>query len=178
MAFRAAQTGHLLLSTLHTNDAISAVTRLLDLRIEPNIITSSLLGVHAQRLVRKLCANCKEEDDPADAVLKEFFDVLPADLRWYRGKGCPQCHFSGYKGRIAVAELWVPSADDMALINKRAPFDHIQASALHSTILMAEDAVEKLRAGNTTLEELRRVLPQASIEQFRTVVSKGIETVA
>jgi type II secretory ATPase GspE/PulE/Tfp pilus assembly ATPase PilB-like protein len=166
MAFRAAQTGHMLLSTLHTNDAISTVTRLLDLNIEANIITSSLLGVLAQRLLRRVCEHCKEDYLPSEELLKEFFSVPPADVRWMKGKGCPQCNFTGYKGRLAVAELWTPSEDDMALINKHAPFDEIKASAQKSTILMAEDAMEKLRAGKTTLEELIRTLPYSSIEQF------------
>jgi type IV pilus assembly protein PilB len=167
MALRAAQTGHMLLSTLHTNDAISAVTRLLDLNIEGNMITSSLLGVHAQRLVRKVCEQCKEEYMPTVELLKEFFMVPPPDFVWSRGKGCPQCNFTGYKGRMAVAELWTPSEADIVLINKGVPFDEIKASAQKSTILMAEDAMEKLRAGKTTLEELMRTLPYSSIEQFR-----------
>jgi type II secretory ATPase GspE/PulE/Tfp pilus assembly ATPase PilB-like protein len=166
MAFRAAQTGHMLLSTLHTNDAISAVTRLLDLNIEANMITSSLLGVHAQRLVRRVCEHCKEDYMPSEELLKEFFSVPPADVRWLKGKGCPQCNFTGYKGRMAVAELWTPSEDDIVLINKGVPFDEIKASAQKNTILMAEDAMEKLRAGKTTLEELMRTLPYSSIEQF------------
>jgi type IV pilus assembly protein PilB len=174
MAFRAAQTGHMLLSTLHTNDAISAVTRLLDLNIEANMITSSLLGVHAQRLVRKVCDHCKEDYVPADDLLKEFFSTPPADLRWMRGKGCPQCNFTGYKGRMAVAELWTPSEEDIMLINKHVPFDEIKASAQGSTILMAEDAMEKLQAGKTTLEELLRTLPYSSIEQFRRVTASLI----
>jgi type IV pilus assembly protein PilB len=167
MALRAAQTGHMLLSTLHTNDAISAVTRLLDLNIEANMITSTLLGVHAQRLVRKVCEHCREDYMPTEELLKEFFTTPPAELRWSRGKGCPQCNFTGYKGRMAVAELWTPSEDDIVLINKGAPFDEIKASAQKSTLLMAADAMEKLRAGKTTLEELMRTLPYSSIEQFR-----------
>ncbi len=167
MAFRAAQTGHMLLSTLHTNDAISAVTRLLDLNIEANMITSSLLGVHAQRLVRKICAQCKEEYMPSHELLSEFFNVPPIDLRWCRGKGCPHCNFTGYNGRLAVAELWTPSEEDMVLINKGVPFDEIKTSTVKSTILMAEDAMEKLREGKTNLEELCRTLPYSSIEQFR-----------
>lgn len=167
MAFRAAQTGHMLLSTLHTNDAISAVTRLLDLNIEANMITSSLLGVHAQRLVRKVCDQCKEDYMPSEELLKEFFSIPTVDFRWSRGKGCPQCNFTGYKGRMAVAELWTPSEDDIVLINKGVPFDEIKASAQKSTILMAEDAMEKIQAGKTTLEELMRTLPYSGIEQFR-----------
>ncbi|MGH8070750.1 MAG: GspE/PulE family protein [Candidatus Entotheonellia bacterium] len=167
MAFRAAQTGHMLLSTLHTNDAISAVTRLLDLNIEANMITSSLLGVHAQRLVRKVCEPCKEDYMPSGELLKEFFSIPPADFRWMKGKGCPQCNFTGYKGRMAVAELWTPSEEDIVLINKGVPFDEIKANAQKSTILMAEDAMEKLQDGKTTLEELMRTLPYSGIEQFR-----------
>jgi len=167
MAFRAAQTGHMLLSTLHTNDAISTVTRLLDLNIEANIITSSLLGVLAQRLIRKVCEHCKEDYLPSAELLKEFFSAQPTDILWMKGKGCPQCNFTGYKGRLAVAELWTPSEDDMVLINKHVPFDEIKSSAQKSTILMAEDAMEKLRAGKTTLEELMRTLPYSNIEQFR-----------
>jgi type IV pilus assembly protein PilB len=166
MAFRAAQTGHMLLSTF-TNDAISTVTRLLDLTIEANMITSSLLGVHAQCLVRKICGQCKDEYMPSGELLREFFIVPPAGFRWYKARGCPHCNFTGYKGRMAVAELWTPSEEDRTLINKGAPFDVIRASALNSTILMAEDAMEKLREGKTNLEELRRTLPYSSIEQFR-----------
>jgi type II secretory ATPase GspE/PulE/Tfp pilus assembly ATPase PilB-like protein len=167
MAFRAAQTGHMLLSTLHTNDAISAVTRLLDLNIEANMITSSLLGVLAQRLVRRVCDQCKEDYMPSEELLKEFFSAPPIDFRWLRGKGCPHCNFTGYKGRMAVAELWTPNEDDIVLINKGVRFDEIKASAQKSTILMAEDATEKIQAGKTTLEELMRTLPYSSIEQFR-----------
>jgi type II secretory ATPase GspE/PulE/Tfp pilus assembly ATPase PilB-like protein len=171
MAFRAAQTGHMLLSILHTNDAISAVTRLLDLNIEANMITSSLLGVHAQRLVRKVCDQCKEDYMPSEHLLKEFFNTPPANFHWSRGKGCPQCNFTGYKGRMAVAELWTPSEDDIVLINKGVPFDEIKASAQKSTILMAEDAMEKIQASKTTLEELMRTLPYSSIEQFRRFIN-------
>jgi type IV pilus assembly protein PilB len=125
------------------------------------------LGVHAQRLVRKVCEQCKEDYMPSEELLKEFFTAPPTDFHWSKGKGCPQCNFTGYKGRMAVAELWTPSEDDMVLINKGVPFDEIKASAQRSTILMAEDAMEKLQAGKTTLEELIRTLPYSSIEQFR-----------
>lgn len=167
LAFRAAQTGHLVVSTLHTNDAVSAVTRLLDLGVDRNVVTSALSGVLAQRLVRKNCQHCRKEYVPVESLLEEFFDELSADLRWYRGSGCAYCNFTGYKGRIAVAELWVPSNNDILLINKRAPFDEIVASARKSTISMAEDVRERLRDGSTSLEELIRTLPYASLHQFR-----------
>lgn len=167
MAFRAAQTGHLLLSTLHTNDAISAVTRLIDLGIDPNLVSSSLLGVLAQRLVREICFQCREQYMPSDELLREFFVVPPTHIRWYKGRGCPRCHFTGYRGRVAVAELWIPNENDIILINKGAPFDEIRASSYNSTVFMAEDVKDKLYAGKTTLDELIRTLPYSSVYQFR-----------
>lgn len=169
MAVRAAQTGHLVLSTLHTNDAIGAIPRLLDLKIEANLITSCLLGVLSQRLVRKVCANCKEEYTPAVDLMQEFFEQPPAGIRWYKGRGCAQCNSAGYKGRMVAAELWVPSDEDIVLINKAAPFDDIKRSSYKSTLLMAQDMWEKLRDGQTNLEELIRILPYASIHQFRHI---------
>lgn len=167
LAFRAAQTGHLVLSTLHTNDALGAVTRLKDLGVETSVCTSSLLGVMAQRLVREICWNCKQEAAPADSLLRAAFDVPPPDLRWYRGAGCATCHHTGYKRRVAVIELWTPSLDDVLLINQGAPFDTIAASATRSTYSMASDALAKLREGRTTLEELMRVLPPSALRELR-----------
>jgi type IV pilus assembly protein PilB len=172
MAFRAAQTGHMLLSTLHTNDAVSAITRLLDLKIDRALITSSLLGVVAQRLTRENCRSCKEEYEPTEQVMREFFNDSPPALRWYRGRGCSECGFTGYKGRLCVGELWIPSDIDILLINKGAPFDEVRASALFSTITMAEDIADKLTQGRTTLEELVRTLPYSSLADFRHVFKR------
>ena len=91
MAFRAAQTGHLLLSTLHTNSAIATLPRLLDLGIESSLIASSLIGVLSQRLVRKVCTQCRQEDMPSQKLLDEFFKKVPSDLTFYRGAGCGAC---------------------------------------------------------------------------------------
>ncbi len=168
MAFRAAQTGHLLFSTLHTNTAVTSLTRLLDLRADPNLIASSLLGVLSQRLVRKICTVCREEYLPSETILREFYGVPPAGVRWYRGRGCPTCNFTGYKGRMAVAELWVPSENDVILISKGAPFDEIRESAKSSTLSMADDVREKLIEGSTNLEELIRTLPYSAIYDFRS----------
>ncbi len=167
LAFRAAQTGHLVLSTLHTNDAVSSVTRLLDLKIDPSLITSSVLGVLSQRLVREVCRDCKEEYRPSEELLREFFSVPPPDLRWYRGRGCRTCDSKGYKGRMPVGELWIPSDRDVLLINKGAPFDEIRASSYDNTIFMVEDLHERLQDGRTNLEELIRMLPYSSVYQFR-----------
>lgn len=167
LSFRAAQTGHLVLSTLHTTDALSAVTRLKDLGVDTSVCTSSLLGVIAQRLVREICWNCKHEALPADSLLRAAFEAPPRDLRWFRGAGCAACHHTGYKRRLALIELWVPSLDDVLLINQEEPFDAIAASSRRSTYSMATDALAKLREGRTTLEELLRVLPPSAIRELR-----------
>jgi type IV pilus assembly protein PilB len=171
MAFRAAQTGHLLLSTLHTNDAVGSVTRLLDLRVDANLLTSCLLGVLSQRLVREICRACRVESAPPERLLSEFFDAPPASLRWYRGKGCPACNMTGYRGRMVVAELWVPSEEDIILINKGAPFEQVRESARASTLSMGDDAWRKLQAGRTNLEELIRTLPYACLRGLRATAA-------
>ena len=169
IAFRGAQTGHFLLSSMHTNDAVSAVTRLRDLGIEANLITGSLVGVLSQRLVRKVCKSCREEYTPPDELMAEFFPEKVPSFTWYKGTGCSECNLSGYKGRMPVAELWSPSEKDIILINKDAPFDEIKASAAKTTITMADEAMEKLRQGVTNLEELIRVLPYSNVELFRKI---------
>jgi type IV pilus assembly protein PilB len=170
LAFRAAQTGHLIISTLHSNDAIGAVTRLKDLGVDANVCTSSLIGVMAQRLVREICWNCKHEYTPPESLLYEVFDVPPSHFTWYRGLGCVACHHTGYRGRIALVELWRPSDEDVRLINQRAPLDEVRASAERTTLCMADDALTRLREGRTTLDELRRVLPHSTLRQIRATV--------
>jgi type IV pilus assembly protein PilB len=174
MAFRAAQTGHLLLSTLHTTQAVGAVSRLLDLGVDRNLITSSLLGVMGQRLIRMVCPECRVPCEPAGELVAEVFgERLPPDIQFARGRGCPRCNLTGYQGRTAVGELWTPTEQDIHLINKGAPFDELRRSAGGNTISMAEDVTERLCAGQTTLEELMRSLPYASIAQFRELASRG-----
>jgi type IV pilus assembly protein PilB len=176
MAFRAAQTGHLVLSTLHTNDSISSVTRLLDLGVDPSLVASCLLGVLSQRLVRQICPSCKMNYVPAEEIVREFFHVPPTDMAWFKGRGCAQCNHTGYRGRVALAELWTPSDEDVILINKGVGVDELRKSANGSTILMAEEAAEKLLAGQTNLEELIRTLPFSAIQQFRRLVSHRFTT--
>lgn len=167
MAFRAAQTGHLLLSTLHTNTAIGCIPRLLDLKIDPNTLASSLIGVVGQRLVRRVCVKCKAEYTPSDELLREFFESPPVDFRFQRGQGCPDCNYTGYRGRMTIVELWVPSEEDVVAITKSASMDEIRTSARNSTMSMADNVVAALTEGQTTLEELIRVLPYSSIYEFR-----------
>jgi type IV pilus assembly protein PilB len=167
MAFRAAQTGHLLLSTLHTNSAAGAIARLMDMRVDPNTIASSLNGVLGQRLVRKICDRCRAEYEPSRQLLREFFTERPPGLRFYRGVGCGACRQTGYRGRVTVVELWTPNAEDLVLINKSAPIEDIRASARKSTLSMAENAWHLLREGRTSMEELVRMLPYEAIADFR-----------
>jgi type IV pilus assembly protein PilB len=171
MALRAAMTGHLLLSTLHTSDAVSVVSRLADLGVEPTLIGASLAGALSQRLVRTVCTECCETYTPAPELLREFFDQTPTNLKWHRGRGCHKCDFSGYKGRRIVAELWLPSNRDIILINKSAPRDELLESAAGSTYSMAENAMQLLQEGVTNLEELMRTLPYATIDKMRSLVA-------
>jgi len=169
LAFQAAQTGHLVLSTLHTNDAISALTRLADLGVEPNLIASSLLGVVAQRLVRQVCAECREPYVPSSELLSNLFEAPPVDIAWQHGRGCRACNFTGYKGRLLLAELWSPTDGDIVLINRGAANEDIRTRARSTMRSMAEDAAEKLRDGRTSLEELIRALPHATLRGLRSV---------
>lgn len=169
MALRAAMTGHLLLSTLHTSDAVSAVARLMDLKVEPTLIGASLIGVLAQRLVRTICRDCREPYKPPVELMREFFDQPPA-FKFFRGRGCQLCDFSGYRGRRLVAELWTPSESDIILINKSAPRTELVDSAATSTFSMAESAMQMLENGATNLEELMRMLPYSTIYRFRDLV--------
>jgi type IV pilus assembly protein PilB len=171
LAFRAAQTGHLVVSTLHTNDAVSAIARLSDLGVERTVSTSSLLGVLAQRLVREICWNCKEEYEPPPTQLESMFELVPRDVRWYRGRGCPKCHQTGYRRRLVLAELWTPGADDVLLINENAPFDAILQAARKNTYSLATDGMAKLREGRTTLDEILRALPPPALRELRSIVS-------
>jgi type IV pilus assembly protein PilB len=168
MAFRAAQTGHLLLSTLHTNTAAGAIARLMDMKVDPNTVASSLMGVVGQRLVRQICRECMTEYEPSRQLLREFFaDRPPVGLRFQRGAGCLACRHTGYRDRLTAVELWVPSDEDIVLINKCAPIEDIRASARKNTLSMAESAWLLLRDGRTSLEELVRVLPYEVIADFR-----------
>jgi type IV pilus assembly protein PilB len=160
IALEAAQTGHLLLSTVHTNDAPATISRLLDLEIEPFLIASALIGILAQRLVRKPCPSCVAPTVPsADAVEKVGGPArLPADAKWVIGPGCPECKQSGYKGRLAIHELLVVNEEVRDLISKRAPEHAIRNAARNSGMrTLLEDGIAKAAQGLTTLDEVVRV---------------------
>jgi len=174
MAFRAAQTGHLLLSTLHTTTAVEAVTRLRDLGIDSNTIASTLTGVLGQRLARKVCSECRQPYQPSKTLLEEL--PLTRHLgswKLFKGTGCAKCNFTGYSGRLMVGELWIPSQDDALLIAKGANIDEVAVSATASTYTMAQCASRLLVDGVTNIEELVRVMPYPAIRQM-----VGLEPVA
>jgi type II secretory ATPase GspE/PulE/Tfp pilus assembly ATPase PilB-like protein len=167
LAFRAAQTGHLVLSTLHANDAISALPRLLDLGVDANLIASSLLGVLSQRLAREVCSKCRESYAPPRELLEETLGSSHVGVEWFRGAGCVACNYTGYHGRMVLSELWTPNDADIVLINKGAPFEEVRESARKTTLSMADDVAEKLAHGRTNLEELIRALPHSALRQLQ-----------
>jgi type IV pilus assembly protein PilB len=168
MAFRAAQTGHLLLSTMHTNSAIETIPRLLDLKVDSSLIGSLLNGVISQRLLRKVCSECSVPYAPPPEEVAALFSSVPDDVTFAMGEGCEACGFTGFRGRMVVADLWVPDEQDVVLIMRQAPITELRRSAERTTISMAEDAHQHLRAGRTTITELLRVLPHPVIVDHRT----------
>lgn len=161
IAIEAALTGHLVLATLHTNDAPGAVTRLIDMGIEPFLIASSVIGVLAQRLLRLICPKCKEAyTPPRDAVKRLGMNIEEgSEVTFYRGRGCEQCKGTGYKGRIGIFEL-MPVTDKVRdLILAKASSYSVKEAAIEAGMkTLREDALEKILLGLTTLEESLRVI--------------------
>ncbi len=158
ISIQAALTGHLVFSTLHTNDAPGAITRLQDMGAEPYLLASVLSGVLAQRLVRRICQSCRtpHEPDPADLLAIGVTDVQGAQL--YRGEGCDACRKTGYKGRVGIYELFTITEDIRSLILRRAATNEIRRAAVEGgMVTLREDGWAKARAGLTTIEEILRV---------------------
>lgn len=167
IAVQAALTGHLVLSTLHTNDAPSSFTRLIDMGVEPFLVSSSLLGVLAQRLIRKVCDKCRDFITPSEEVLKSLGleDKIGLDIKLAKGKGCKLCNQTGYKGRIGIYELLRNSQEVAQLVLARSSADQIREKATKLGMrTLREAAIEKLLAGVTSAEEVFRVTQQAEIE--------------
>ena len=160
IALEAAQTGHLLLSTLHTNDAPSTISRLLDLGIEPFLISSAVIGIFAQRLVRRPCPSCTIPQPPSSDLIEKAGGAaqLPADGHWVAGRGCAECAESGYAGRLAIHELLLVTDEVRELISKRAP-DHAIRKAARAAGMrtLMEDGISKAAQGLTTLAEVLRL---------------------
>ena len=162
IAIEASLTGHLVLSTLHTNDAPSAVVRMTDMGVEPYLISATVIGVLAQRLGRRNCANCKEPYEVKQSDLRRFgFNVEDpeATVTLYRGKGCEECKFTGFRGRVGVYELMRMNAEIAELVVRRAPPNDIKmaakANGMHE---LREDGLLKILSGTTTPEEIMRVI--------------------
>jgi len=165
IAVRASLTGHLVFSTLHTNDAPSAVTRLIDMNIEPFLVSSCLEGVIAQRLVRRICPACKTEDQPDDIIVQEIAALLPersVGATYYKGKGCPECNFTGYRGRIAIVETMILNDILRGLVVHQRPSNEIKAKAIeHGMVTLRTDGWGRVLDGITTVDEVLRVARKA-----------------
>ncbi|MBU0727674.1 GspE/PulE family protein, partial [Patescibacteria group bacterium] len=170
IAVRAALTGHLVLSTIHTNSAVGTLTRITDMGVKPFLITSSIRGIISQRLVRKVCEYCKEEYTPepqiAEDIKKELAGVSDKDLdpklieniTLYKGKGCDKCNNLGYKGRTAVFEILEMDRDVAGLVLKNSPDDVMEEKAKENGMLtLKQDGFIKALKGFTSLEEIYRI---------------------
>ena len=159
IAIRASLTGHLVFSTLHTNDAASALTRLLNMGIEPFLVSSSVVAILAQRLVRVICPKCKEKYIPSQEVLKDL--KLTPKVGFYRGKGCMKCKNTGFVGRIGIYELLVINEEIKNMITAKKSANDIKKMAISlgmSTLF--DDGLGKLKSGTTTVEEMLRVVEE------------------
>ena len=158
IAIQAALTGHLVLSTLHTNDAISAVTRILDMGIEEYLVSGALVAIQAQRLVRKICTHCKRETVLPEKLLQDVRQYLPENPVFFKGEGCKECGHSGYKGREMISEVLTISETLSRMIARNASKEEMTKQAVEEGFIsMFEDGVHKALEGKTTIEEIYRV---------------------
>lgn len=158
VAVRASLTGHLVLSTLHTNDSLGTITRLVDMGVEPFLVASSLTGVVAQRLVRKVCRDCASEQAPTQREIEIFAKRGLSIDKVVRGRGCGTCNMTGYKGRLAIHELLMLSDEMKRVIMNNEPFSKLRDLAIkNKTIFLIDDGLLKVKQGLTTTEEILRV---------------------
>ncbi|MBA7494922.1 hypothetical protein ES702_05500 [subsurface metagenome] len=160
IAVQAALTGHIVLSTLHTNDAPSSVIRLIDMGIEPFLISSSVIGIIAQRLVRRICPKCKKEIKitPDMKKILDEYEISSNEITLYKGEGCPYCKDTGYKGRVAIFELIVITENIRDLINKNVTTGKLREAAVKEGMCqLREDGIKKVCEGITTIDEVLRV---------------------
>jgi type IV pilus assembly protein PilB len=172
IAMQAAQTGHLVLSTLHTDDAPSVVTRLMDIGTEPYVIAGALVGVVAQRLVRRLCVNCRRQYTPPSETLRalNISDTDASAIPFYKSVGCDQCSHTGYRGRIGIYEVMRVTDKLRRAIASRASEGQIRDAAVASgMVTLGEDGLSKVKSGITTPEELLRVVTE--VREVRTLCS-------
>ena len=156
IAMRAAITGHLVFSTIHTNDAVSSINRLIDMGIEPYMVSTAVVGVISQRLVRRICTNCRKAYEP-DEFDKEQLKLEPGQ-KLYKGEGCTECNGSGYKGRIAIHEIICMTKGMKLLLEKRAPEEDMRVQAVSEGTQMLFDSAKALvLEGISTVDEMNRV---------------------
>jgi type IV pilus assembly protein PilB len=172
IAMQAAQTGHLVLSTLHTDNAPSVVTRLMDIGAESYVIASALVGVVAQRLVRRLCVHCRRQYTPPADTLRSLniADADAAAIPFYKSVGCDQCNHTGYRGRIGIYEVMRVTDKLRRLITVKSTEDQLREAAVAGgMITLGEDGLAKVKSGITTPEELLRVVTE--VREMRTLCS-------
>ena len=146
------------LSTLHTNDSPGAITRLIDLGVAPYLVSASLIAVLAQRLVRKICPNCKEEYEPSHSIRRTIKEWSGTEPSFYRGLGCKKCRNTGYIGRIAIHEMFIPDDKILDMVTEDVPLKQLRAAAVDNGMVPLHlDGVEKVAAGITTVDEILRV---------------------
>lgn len=178
LAVHAALTGHVVLSTLHTNDSLGAIPRLIDMKVEPFLISSSLRAVVAQRLVRKICSNCREEAKLGELAKEEMLSVLNQipeaekkarkitdEIKIWKGKGCPKCGGTGMKGRIGIFEVFYVDEEVAEMLSGKVDEEKLRQIALkQGTITMKQDGIIKALKGLTTLEEVERVTEEGFLQ--------------
>ncbi|HHD79927.1 MAG TPA: general secretion pathway protein GspE, partial [Epsilonproteobacteria bacterium] len=158
IAIQAALTGHLVLSTLHTNDAISSISRILDMGIEEYLVSGALVAIQAQRLVRKVCKHCKVTTTLDPLFLKDVQQYLPENPTFYKGEGCKECGHTGYSGREMISEVLTISETMARMIARNASKEELTKQAgEEGFVTMFEDGVNKALEGKSTIEEIYRV---------------------
>lgn len=158
ITIKAALTGHLVLSTLHTNTAIGAITRLVNMGVEPFLISSAVVLIAAQRLIRRVCTRCKAPYEPPEPIKKELVLLKDSKNTFYRGKGCDFCLGTGYKGRVGIIEAVVITPGMRTLIMDKAPERKLKEQARKDGMIsLREDGMKKARSGRTSIEEVMRV---------------------
>ena len=158
IAVKAALTGHLVISTLHTNDSISAITRMVDMGVASYLISGSLVAIQAQRLVRKICLNCKTEDKIPTSAVEDLKHIVPPNSKFYIGKGCKECNETGYMGREMICEVLVVDEKMSSLIAKGVSMEILHAQAVQDGFVgLFENGINKALDGITSLEEILRV---------------------
>ena len=172
IAVQASLTGHMVFSTLHTNDSLSAFTRLIDMGLEPFLVASSVREVMAQRLVRRLCPACKRPHAPSRVMREkceklhaQFPDVLPGEPQWFEAQGCPRCQNTGYRGRLGIYEVAVLNDEIAEMILHQRPMHELQAAVRKTGFRdLMEDGLVKVWQGDTSVEEVIRVTGHAGID--------------